>query len=100
LAYGKKLEWFLQLEAEGHHVERLDNKPSLYDDLVLDYKAFIALNNSRPAGLSPSSIPLTEILAYMRIFEINDYDQRLEFLKNIRILDAVYLNFIKDQDND
>ena len=93
MKYGSKFEWFLQLEKDGQRVEALDKKPVLYRDLENDYRAFIALNASRPIGMVEGAIPLSEIYAYMQIFEISNYDQRKLFIQRIRFLDKIYLDF-------
>ncbi|WP_370193296.1 MULTISPECIES: hypothetical protein [Aurantimonas] len=36
-------------------------------------------------------IPLSEILAYCQMFGIDDPDDRADFLRTIRAMDAVYL---------
>ena len=96
LQYGAKIEWFLELAESGEYVKALEEKPVIYQDLILDYEAFIILNNSRLIGMTEGSIPLSEIYAYMKIFEIFDYNQRKLFLKRIRFLDKVYLDFIHE----
>ena len=62
----------------------------------MDYEAFIILSTSRSIGMTEGPIPLSEIYAYMQIFEIVDYEQRKLFLKRIRFLDKVYLDFINE----
>ena len=96
LEFGSKLKWLLELAESGQHVKALETKPVLYADLIMDYEAFIILNASRSIGMSEGSIPLSEIYAYMQIFEIDDYSQRKLFLKRIRFLDRVYLEFVHE----
>jgi len=88
----------LELEADGNQVEALETKPTLYLDLINDYRAFIVLSASRSISMAEGPIPLSEIYAYMQIFEINKYDQRKLFLKRIRFMDKIYLDFVhKDE---
>jgi hypothetical protein len=84
----------LDLEAQGEHVEQLDKKPELYTDLYSDYNAFLFLSASRTSGFGPSAIAISEIYAYMQMFEIDDYQQRRRFLNHIKILDSVYLDYM------
>ena len=50
--------------------------------------------------MTEGAIPLTEIYAYMQIFEITDHNQRRLFLNRIKILDRVYLDFVNQTDKD
>jgi hypothetical protein len=84
----------LELIESGQHVEALLTKPTLYDDLVNDYRAFIDLSASRQTGMVEGAIPLSEIYAYMQIFEIAVYAQRKLFLQRMRFLDKIYLDFV------
>ena len=93
MQHGKNLEWYEQAEAEGERVKPLENKPELYSDLKLDFDAFNILSTSRPVGFSYGAIPISEILAYCNMFGIDDYEERKEFIKRIKILDRAYLNF-------
>jgi len=46
-------------------------------------------------GVAP--IPLSEILAYMQIFRIQDMDERTRFIKMIRALDSKFMAFLADK---
>jgi len=100
LKHGKNLHWYEKLQADGHSVRALRERPQLYEDLVIDYHAFSLLNASRRIGMTAGSIPISEIHAYCRMFEINGWQQRKEFLRRIKILDGAYLNYIKSKEED
>ncbi len=87
----------MQLAAEGQHVKALENKPSLYADLYMDYEAFATLSASRRIGMDISPIPISEIKAYADYYRINDYEQRRTFLRRIQILDRAFLDWHKEQ---
>lgn len=61
-------------------------------DLYLDWNAFWHLSGSRQTGMGLGSIQVSEVYAYMQMFEMNDYEERKTFLRRIQILDSVYLN--------
>lgn len=72
----------------------LEEKPEIYPDLLPDYLAFCQLSSSRPVGLSGAeALRLSEIFAYMQIFDISGIEERRLFLKRIRILDRAYLDW-------
>ena len=97
LEFGDKYEWFMQLEADGHHVGELEKKPELYPDLALDYNAFMVLSASRRVSMSAAPIPISEIFAYADYFCISGYEQRKTLLSRIRILDRVFLDWHSKQ---
>jgi len=99
LQYSNKIDWFYNLEKEGNHIKALDEKPKLYEDLESVFEAFKILSSTRPVGMSIGAIPLTEISAYMKMFGIDGYQEKKRFLKQIQILDAVYLKHSAKQSN-
>ena len=98
MQFSKRAEWFLELEASGVKVAPLASKPNLHTDLELDYSAFHVLNSSRTAGFSgPNSIQLSEILAFMEMFDISSISERRMLFKRIKILDREYMNYFSEQ---
>lgn len=89
----------MQLEADGHHIPELEKKPELYNDLVMDYQAFAVLSSSRRMGMSIAPIPISEILAYANYCYITDYEQRDVFLRRIKLLDRVFLEWHQKKAN-
>ena len=89
------MEWLMSLAEDGHDVPALEKRPVLYDDLAADYSAFWALSASRPSGFGASPIPLTEILAYMEMFEIDDPMCRKLFLERMRVMDRAFMDWAK-----
>ena len=85
-----------RLRASGEYVKALDSQVILYPDLILDYQAFTILNSSRNSGFAAGPIPLTEILAYMTMFNIDQHKERQLFLQRIQILDTAYLDYHKE----
>lgn len=99
LKYGSKLEWFEDLEAqEERPIPALDSKPTLYPDLVLDWEAFWTISSSRQIGMSLGSIQISEVLAFMEMFGIDDYDQRKAMLRRIQVLDSAYLEYFAEKE--
>lgn len=98
LRHGKNYEWYLDIEASGGHISALDTKPELYEDLRQDFKAFGELHQSRRyTGFGPSPLCVTDILAYMEMFDICDYEARKIFLKRIQVMDQAYLQYSIEQ---
>ena len=83
----------MQLEADGNVIPELEKKPQLYDDLRIDYQAFVVLSSSRRVGMSATPIPISEILAYADYYHIDGYEQRQVLLRRIKILDRAFLDW-------
>lgn len=79
-------------------VPALDDRPSLYPDLRLDYEAFIVLSSSRPVGMAVMAIPISEIKSYMDMFGISSLSERKLFLRRIKIMDGIYMDYINAQE--
>lgn len=47
--------------------------------------------------MAAGAIPLSEIVAYLGLHQIENLDERLEYSKWIRFLDRVYLKLVHDQ---
>lgn len=72
-------------------------RPELEDENIETWEAFWLLCVSRPAGMEPGAIPLTEIIAYWRdIARVTDPDVLGEKTRLIRAMDVVWL---KEQKN-
>lgn len=82
-------------EATGEIPDALQNKPKLSHWVAQYYSAFHVLNDSRMVREgSIGSIPLSEIFAYMQMFEIDKLDEREHFTKMVKALDRVYVKHI------
>ncbi|WP_298983488.1 hypothetical protein [uncultured Roseibium sp.] len=70
----------------------LKRKPELFEDLRLVWEAFKTLSPARQYyNGAPQPIPLSEILAYCQMFEINDLEERREFAEFIIEMDTVFI---------
>jgi len=65
----------------------------LFKHLYLDWNAFWHLSGSRQIGMGLGNIQISEIYAYMQMFEITDVGERRDFLRHIQVLDSTYLEF-------
>lgn len=54
--------------------------------------AFLDLHRARPSGHGPVGIPLTEIEAWFRLYNVNDQDDRQAFALIIGALDNEWLD--------
>ena len=62
------------------------------------YRAFNVLGDSRIIGQgSIGPIPLTEMQAYIELFEINDLDERERFIRMIKALDRVFIKHTNER---
>jgi len=93
LKYGKREDWFEELGAD---FDFLEEKPVLYPDLYPDWKAFWILSGSRQVGMGIGNIQISEIYAYMKMFNINSPHQREHLLSRIQLLDNIYLKYQSD----
>jgi len=95
LQYGEKLEWFLDLEAEGKSVPALDTMPELFPDLKPYWDAFQTLSSSRQSGMGLGYIPFSEIIHYLgpNWLNITDLEERQDYVNFIRVLDHEYVKF-------
>lgn len=82
----------------GHEIKALINRPSLSVCTKAYYEAFNLLNDARPVSFGgQGAIPLTEIEAYMRVDNITGWDERFHFMRMIKRMDAAYLKFKQDK---
>jgi len=68
--------------------------PFLYEDLTVVWEGFSALNSSR---IGFEVIRFSEIEAWLNLNGIFDLNYRQELAHLIRILDGVYLSFLKER---
>ena len=69
----------------------MENIPLLMDHLEPVYDAFRVLNASRPIGMEPSSIPVSEIFAYLDGVGVLKEDLRDLYVAGIQAMDRVML---------
>ena len=74
-----------------------DTGPALYSDLLNYFIAFNTLSSSRQQGFGVGSIQLSEIYAFFKIYNIDNIDDRDLYLKRIKILDNVYIDWVNEE---
>lgn len=79
------------MEQAGRDVKALGHKVSVWPSLYHYMEAFEMLNGSRQTGFGIGYIPLSEIDAYCRIYEIRDLDDIELYVRFIRALDRVWV---------
>ncbi|QDQ26702.1 hypothetical protein FNU76_10185 [Chitinimonas arctica] len=95
LDWGAYLPTLLEEEAEsGETPQALLDMPPLDPDNARWYQAFNDLNPSRVAGFGPGSIPVSEILAYAQLLQVDDRDT---LFRRIRACDHTWLQHAADQ---
>ncbi len=95
LQWGSRDREFLEkLKAKGKAIPGLDSEPEIDHQNLHFWSAFCTLSSSRPQGeFGPSAIPLSDIASYLDIIAVEDRDERLEYLRLIKSLDAEYLEW-------
>ena len=90
------MKFLLQLANSGNMPPALLNKPDVSQFEQPFYDAFNTLSGSRHWTMAgPAPIPLSEILAYLKIQNIDDIEERDEYVSLVRALDAEYLDIIQ-----
>jgi hypothetical protein len=96
LERGPTLEILENVEASGQYVATLEERPdaNLPPELVYILQQFSALSMHRPAGMTITAIPFTEIEAHWRIYLKDDEVMSLqEFADWITLLDEVVMDY-------
>lgn len=71
------------------------NRPEVEDTAMRYYEAFQFLTHGRPIGFGgPLPIPLVEMDAYIRLYEVPQYE-RVAFIRLMRVIDLGYLDLFE-----
>ncbi len=99
MKYGEKAEWFASLASEGVEIPpEYDDPPTLYPDLMFDWRAFITLARSRQQGLNgPGSIAISEVLSYCDLLGLRDPESRVTLLQRVQTLDSEFIRFSNEK---
>lgn len=81
---------------DGVAPKALENRVEVSPILSFYYGAFITLSSSRTVGMTANPIPLSEILAYCDLYEIEG-ESRHDFAYLIQAMDREYMKWIEDQ---
>lgn len=82
---------------DGHDVPALRNRPRLRPELTGYWNAFIELHSRRSIGYSANPIPLTEILAYLELMEVDDPEERRDYVQFVTFLDGEWLAWSREK---
>lgn len=86
--WGDSLEFLEEVANAGGDPPALRNRPDK-DPWMQEYlTAFSILNQTRSYGMGPNPITLTELLAYIKVYEPLD---QVQFIGYILLMDATYL---------
>lgn len=86
-------------QEQGKQFASLVDAPSLtlYEDFY--FQAFQELNGSRLSnGFGVSPIMLIELMAYADLYAIHHGEERMEFVRFVRVMDAAYLKKMNTKD--
>jgi hypothetical protein len=95
LRWGKQAEQLRSVaDKTGKTPKALEDEPEIYPDVLWLWDAFWLLHRSRPIGMTVGPIPLTEIEAYIRLYQV----QQVELLITaVDALDRLYLEHEAEQ---
>lgn len=78
----------------GKLPRELENEPDIEARLLPYVEAFAVLNAGRSAGMTANPIPLTEMEAYIRLYQVADI---VRFIRLIRAMDKAYMDHSADK---
>lgn len=79
-------------KATGKTPKTLLDKPRLHEWLSWYYDAFWMINSGRRIHQgSVGMVPLTEMVAYLELYAVEEIEARQLFVKTMRALDSVYV---------
>ena len=95
--WGEKAEWLAEIARQTEHLPAaLRTKPDVHEFLEPYCEAFLVLMPCRQAGWGLGLIPLSEIRAYVTLFEVKDVEC---FVRLIRAMDRAYLEAVNGRND-
>lgn len=91
MTWGENLDFLEEMRDDGRTPQALEIRPILYDWMVEYLKAFDVLSATRQCGMGPNPIQLSEMLAYMQLYEVEDRDT---FVHHILQMDKTFLEAV------
>lgn len=85
------------MAAEGKPVADLDTRVEPAPHLLFQWNAFSQLSPDRSAGFGLGAIPWTAIDRYAQRHGVDDPDEFERFVRLIRLLDRVFLDWHADK---
>lgn len=86
------------MQEDGLRPQALADRPVLDFRQHYYYAAYRALSRSRNVAMTqPLPIPISEILAYCILFQIDNLTEREQILRTVNLLDDVYLEHVAAQ---
>jgi hypothetical protein len=79
------------MEAQGHIIPELQNKPELFPEALPYLSAFHTLSMSRQMGFGIGYIPYSEICSYLNENQIS-YSDREDYINWIQLIDSIYVS--------
>jgi hypothetical protein len=94
LKWDGKQDFLNELEAEGEPVEALDTKVDPFDDMIHIWSLFWKLSSKRSNGFSgPNPISIVEIESALRVYEINGWIPKMDFIHYVEIMDSAFMDY-------
>jgi hypothetical protein len=82
----------------GQPPQALKDRPVLDQRQYHYYTAYQTLSRSRNVSMAgPLSIPMSEILSYCLMFQIDNLTERERILRFVNRLDSTYLEFVAEK---
>lgn len=76
----------------GRPFRAIEEKPEIDDGLLFYWNAYSLLVASRPVGMAPGAIPLSEMMVFCDLAGIDDSDDRIDFIRIMQAMDAELLD--------
>lgn len=90
MEWGEKEAFLADLPDDVPMPLALLNAPIVWDCNAEVMQAFAVLNGSRTAVMGIGSIPLSEVVAYIQLFEV---EEPRKFIHRIRLCDQIFLDW-------
>ena len=97
---GDKLDWFLDLEADGHKIKELDNYPVLSSMETYYFKIFRVISARRQVGMTANKILISEITSYVDFLRIDDMSERIWIFSLVTNLDDHWMEHVSKANSD
>ena len=98
MKYSERLEWFYELESDGHKVPALEEEPELLPEVEYYWRAFSRLSSSRSSGFSIGYIAFSEIVLYLNEYCIESLEDRQDYIKWIQFIDNTYISLLNKKE--
>lgn len=84
-------------QAQGLPTPALDNRPTLWEGLEFYWAAFIEIAGTRTSGMTANPISFQEILAWLKLAEVEDAEIRDDVVFFVKRMDMAWMRWARKQ---